>query len=93
MKNTEKKAKTLTGYLNNSWKEKKRKEKSVTERKKRKRTPVSLKFLKNIRIKNFSLTDVEFLEQNLPFEAKMLSNYHIFFVVFFSSFYGKNEKI
>lgn len=38
------KGKTLTGYLNNSW----RKE----NRNRKKRTPV-LEFLKNIRIKNF----------------------------------------
>lgn len=74
MKNTEKRQNTdwiLKQLLEES---------SVTEKK----GHLFLKFWKISELK-MSFTDVEFHEQNLPFEA-MLSNITIFF-------YGKNEKI
>lgn len=62
------KGKTLTGYLNNSW----RKEKQNGE------GHLFLNFWKILGLK-ISFADAEFHEQNLPFEA-MLSNITIFTV-------------
>lgn len=80
------KGKTLTGYLNNSW----RKEKCNRRKKKRKKKGhLFLKFGK-ISALRICFTDVEFHEQNLPFEA-MLSNITIFFC-FFVCFFTVSMK-
>lgn len=82
------KGKTLTGYLNNSW----RKEKCNRRKKKekKKRTPV-LEVWKNISIKNlFYRRGIPWAESPFWSDAEQYHNFFLFFCLFF---YGKYEKI
>lgn len=83
-----KRQKTLTGYLNNSW----RKRKSVTEMKKEKRGQLCLKIWKNISIKNFFCWFFVFLFfyrggipwAESPFWSDAEQYHNFFFSLFFS---------